>query len=202
MTGSSARDGRAIVVSVPKCSQKAPGSSAVSASGRVGASVAELFAFIATARSGPGRVGSEPAASLIHRGCDCTLEGAWCRTPIPPSPSSVWSRGRPNTDETVYLFDVDNTLLDNDHVAADLRQHLTEEFGAERQQRYWDEFERLRQELGYADYLGALQRFRLAFPHDTHLLGMSDWLIDYPFADRLYPGVLELIEAVHLRGRR
>jgi FMN phosphatase YigB (HAD superfamily) len=140
-------------------------------------------------------------ASLIHRGCDCTLEGAWCRTPIPPSPSSVWSRGRPNTDETVYLFDVDNTLLDNDHVAADLRQHLTEEFGAERQQRYWDEFERLRQELGYADYLGALQRFRLAFPHDTHLLGMSDWLIDYPFADRLYPGVLELIEAVRLRGR-
>ena len=94
---------------------------------------------------------------------------------------------------TVFLFDVDNTLLDNDAVAADLRRHLTSEFGPERQQRYWDAFEELRAELGYADYLGALQRFRTAFPHDTHLLAVSDWLIDYPFAERLYPGALELI---------
>jgi FMN phosphatase YigB (HAD superfamily) len=63
-------------------------------------------------------------------------------------------------DTTVFLFDVDNTLLDNDAVAADLRAYLTEHFGAERQQRYWDEFEKLRKELGYADYLGALQRIR------------------------------------------
>jgi len=104
-------------------------------------------------------------------------------------------------DETVYLFDVDNTLLDNDGVAADLRERLTAEFGPERQQRYWDEFERLRRELGYADYLGALQRFRVAFPHDTHLLTISDWLIDYPFADRVYPGVHELIAAVHTCAR-
>ena len=67
-------------------------------------------------------------------------------------------------DTTVFLFDVDNTLLDNDAVAADLRAHLTEKFGAERQQRYWDEFEQLRKELGYADYLGALQRFRRRVP--------------------------------------
>ena len=90
-------------------------------------------------------------------------------------------------DSTVYLFDVDNTLLDNDAVADDLRRHLTEQFGGDRQQRYWDEFERLRAELGYADYLGALQRFRVAYPHDVHMLEMSDWLIDYPFAERLYP---------------
>ena len=104
-------------------------------------------------------------------------------------------------DSTVYLFDVDNTLLDNDAVAADLRRHLTEEFGEERQQRYWDEFERLRAELGYADYLGALQRFRSAYPHDSHLLGVSDWLIDYPFADRLYPGALELLAEVRAKAR-
>jgi FMN phosphatase YigB (HAD superfamily) len=73
---------------------------------------------------------------------------------------------------TLWLFDVDNTLLDNDGVADDLRRHLTEEFGAERERRYWDEFERLRDELGYADYLGALQRFRLAYPHDTHMLAL------------------------------
>ncbi len=103
--------------------------------------------------------------------------------------------------ETVHLFDVDNTLLDNDRVAEDLRLHLTEAFGAERQQRYWDEFERLRQELGYADYLGALQRFRVAFPHDTHLLTISDWLIDYPFAERLYPRVVELIAGIRMRDR-
>jgi hypothetical protein len=104
-------------------------------------------------------------------------------------------------DGTVFLFDVDNTLLDNDRVAADLQEHLTAEFGEERQRRYWVEFERLREELGYADYLGALQRFRTAYPHDTHLLTISDWLIDYPFADRLYPGVLELIGAIRTENR-
>jgi len=104
-------------------------------------------------------------------------------------------------EHTVYLFDVDNTLLDNDAVAADLREHLTEQFGAERQQRYWDEFELLRTELGYADYLGALQRFRLAYPHDTHMLEMSDWLIDYPFPERLYPGALDVVARARARGR-
>jgi FMN phosphatase YigB (HAD superfamily) len=105
------------------------------------------------------------------------------------------------SDGAVYLFDVDNTLLNNDAVAADLRAHLTEQFGVERQERYWEEFELLRSELGYADYLGALQRFRVAYPHDTHLLEMSDWLIDYPFAERLYPGALELVDRVRERGR-
>jgi FMN phosphatase YigB (HAD superfamily) len=104
-------------------------------------------------------------------------------------------------DTTVFLFDVDNTLLDNDTVAADLRAYLTEHFGIERQQRYWDEFEQLRKELGYADYLGALQRFRLAYPHDTHLLIVSDWLIDYPFHKRLYPRVLDLVERTRAHGR-
>jgi FMN phosphatase YigB (HAD superfamily) len=104
-------------------------------------------------------------------------------------------------DSTVYLFDVDNTLLDNDAVADDLRGHLTDAFGAERQQRYWDEFEQLRAELGYADYLGALQRFRSAYPHDTHLLAISEWLVDYPFADRLYPRALDVVDAVRSRGR-
>jgi FMN phosphatase YigB (HAD superfamily) len=102
---------------------------------------------------------------------------------------------------TVFLFDVDNTLLDNDGVADDLRRYLTEEFGAERQQLYWYEFERLRDELGYADYLGALQRFRLAYPHDTHMLALSEWLVDYPFVERLYPGAIELVESLRGRGR-
>jgi hypothetical protein len=99
--------------------------------------------------------------------------------------------------DVVFLLDVDNTLLDNDSVAADLRTHLTEAFGEERQERYWTFFEELRSELGYADYLGALQRFRLAYPHETGLIQMSTWLIDYPFAERLYPGSLDVI--AHLR---
>lgn len=107
----------------------------------------------------------------------------------------------PARTDTVYLFDVDNTLLDNDWVADDLRAHLTAEFGPERQRRYWEEFERLRDELGYADYLGALQRFRVAFPHDVHLLSISEWLIDYPFADRLYPGALEVAREAARLGR-
>ena len=94
----------------------------------------------------------------------------------------------------VFLFDVDDTLLDNDRVAADLRRHLTAAFGAERQLRYWAIFEELRKELGYADYLGALQRYRGENPHDAHLLTISMYLVDYPFANRLYPGSLDALD--------
>jgi len=93
----------------------------------------------------------------------------------------------------VFLFDVDNTLLDNDRVFADLRQHLTLAFGAQRQERYWTIFESLRDELGYADYLGALQRYRMENPHDPHFLQIALYLLAYPFADRLYPGALDVI---------
>jgi FMN phosphatase YigB (HAD superfamily) len=104
--------------------------------------------------------------------------------------------------DVVFLLDVDNTLLDNDSVAADLRSHLTEAFGEEREERYWAFFEELRSELGYADYLGALQRFRLAYPHETGLIQMSTWLIDYPFAERLYPGSLDVIAHLRENGGR
>lgn len=94
----------------------------------------------------------------------------------------------------VFLIDVDNTLLNNDRVADDLKGHLTREVGAERQQRYWAIFEQLRDELGYADYLGALQRYRVEHPHEPHLLEVAFYLIKYPFANRLYPGSLDAIE--------
>jgi FMN phosphatase YigB (HAD superfamily) len=93
-----------------------------------------------------------------------------------------------------FLLDVDNTLLDNDRVAADLRRYLTREVGAERQERYWTIFEALRAELGYADYLGALQRYRLEYPRDPHLLAVSSFLVNYPFANRLYPESLDVLE--------
>jgi len=100
--------------------------------------------------------------------------------------------------EVVFLLDVDNTLLDNDAVERDLRRHLEEAFGVERQARYWEIFEDLRTELGYADYLGALQRYRVEHQLDPHLLEISLFLVDYPFAERLYPRALEVIE--RLRG--
>src|SRR6266705_2880021 len=96
--------------------------------------------------------------------------------------------------KVVFLFDVDNTLLDNDRVTADLKRHLEAEVGLERAQRYWALFEQLRVELGYADYLGALQRYRLEFPRDLRLLTVSGFLVDYPFANRLYPGSLDVLE--------
>ena len=101
----------------------------------------------------------------------------------------------------VYLIDVDNTLLDNDAVARDLREHLTAAFGETIQQRYWDIFEQLRAEVGYADYLGALQRFRVEHPQDIHLLAMSSFLVDYPFANRLYPGSLDVLERFRSWGQ-
>jgi FMN phosphatase YigB (HAD superfamily) len=100
----------------------------------------------------------------------------------------------------VFLLDCDNTLLDNDRVQEDLRRHLTREFGAENCARYWEIFEALRVELGYADYLGALQRYRLGDLHDPKLLLMSAWLVDYPFADRLYPGALAALEHLQRIG--
>jgi len=100
-------------------------------------------------------------------------------------------------DEIIFLFDCDNTLLDNDRVQEDLRTHLAREFGPENRDRYWRIFETLRVELGYADYLGALQRYRLDAMNDPNLLQMSSFLVDYPFAERLYPGSLDAIE--HLR---
>jgi len=93
----------------------------------------------------------------------------------------------------VFLFDVDNTLLDNDRVTSDLKHHLEKEVGREGARSYWNNFERLRSELGYADYLGALQRYRGEHPHDPRLFTVSRFLIDYPFADRLFPNALEAV---------
>src|SRR5438270_3497457 len=103
-------------------------------------------------------------------------------------------------DNLVFLFDVDNTLLDNDRVTADLKRHLEQQVGHECQQRYWDLFEQLRSELGYADYLGALQRYRLEYPRDPSLLTVSHFLINYPFATRLYPDSLDAVEHVKQWG--
>ncbi len=104
-------------------------------------------------------------------------------------------------DDTVFLLDVDNTLLDNDHVERELHRHLHERFGSESEKRYWALFEQLRSELGYADYLGTLQRYRLEQGSDPRLLSMSLFLIQYPFADRLYPGVPELLRTLRERAR-
>lgn len=93
----------------------------------------------------------------------------------------------------VFLFDVDNTLLDNDAVQDDLSAHLEREFGRASRDRYWSIFEALRTELGYADYLGALQRYRLENLDEPQLLLMSSFLIDYPFANRLYPDALQAL---------
>ncbi len=102
---------------------------------------------------------------------------------------------------TVFLFDVDNTLLDNDHVTADLKRHLQSNVGPERAQRYWQLFENLRTELGYADYLGALQRYRIDYPHDPKLLAVSYFMMRYPFANRLFPNSVDAVEHVAQFGR-
>ena len=101
----------------------------------------------------------------------------------------------------VFLFDVDNTLIDNDRVAADLKRHLKETVGEGREQRYWDIFEKLRAELGYADYLGALQRYRVEQPREPKLLEVSYFMINYPFANRLYPESLDAVEHAKQLGR-
>jgi FMN phosphatase YigB (HAD superfamily) len=102
--------------------------------------------------------------------------------------------------EVVFLFDVDNTLLDNDRVGEDLARHLEKHFSEHTRKRYFEIFEILRKELGYADYLGALQRYRVENPRDARLLGMSSFLVDYPFANRLYPNSIDAITHVKQWG--
>ncbi len=103
--------------------------------------------------------------------------------------------------KVVVLFDVDNTLLDNDRVTADLKHYLEREVGPRRAQSYWTLFEQLRSELGYADYLGALQRYRSEYPRDLRLLTVSRFLIDYPFANRLFPNALDALQHARTWGR-
>jgi FMN phosphatase YigB (HAD superfamily) len=101
----------------------------------------------------------------------------------------------------VFLVDVDNTLIDNDYIQNDLKRHLEREFGAACRDRYWEILEQLFNELGYRDYLGALQRFRVEHPQDIHLLSMSSFLVDYPFANRLYPGSLDVLKRFRSWGQ-
>ena len=101
----------------------------------------------------------------------------------------------------VFLFDVDNTLLDNDRVTADLKRHLEQKMGQERQENYWAIFERLRTELGYADYLGALQLYRIEHPRDPQVLTVSHFLVNYPFANRVFPNALDAVEHVKQWGK-
>ena len=106
------------------------------------------------------------------------------------------------SDQAVFLFDVDNTLVDNDHIQADMAVHLERAIGAERNKHYWELFEELRTQLGYADYLGALQRYRIEFPRDFHILAVSEFLVNYPFANRLYPNSLDAVECVEPFGAK
>ena len=103
--------------------------------------------------------------------------------------------------KTVFLFDVDNTLLDNDRVIVDLKRFLVKELGKDREEQYWRIFEHLRAELGYADYLGALQRYRAKHPRDSHILAVSTFLINYPFANRLFPNSLDVLDLARQRGQ-
>jgi len=115
--------------------------------------------------------------------------------------SSHESPGMTIPDSLAFLVDVDDTLLDNDRLQNDLRNHLEREFGAACRDRYWAILEELFNQLGYRDYLGALQRYRVEHPKDIHLLSMSSYLVDYPFADRLYPGALDVLDRFRSWGQ-
>ena len=136
-------------------------------------------------------------AQLIRPAAGRTL---WLADRARREEAAAAGRRRAMSRGLVLLFDVDNTLLDNDRVTADLREYLEKEVGAERAEHYWRLFEQLRSELGYADYLGALQRYRIEYPRDPHLLTVSRFLINYPFANRLYPESLDVLDRARQWG--
>ena len=104
------------------------------------------------------------------------------------------------SEHVVFLFDVDNTLIDNDHIVADMKRNLERDIGSEQQTRYWEYFEELRTELGYADYLGALQRYRVNHPRDFGIIAVSYFLMNYHFANRLFPCALDVIDRYQQYG--
>jgi len=104
------------------------------------------------------------------------------------------------SEHVVFLFDVDNTLIDNDHIVADMKHNLERDIGSEQQTRYWEYFEELRTELGYADYLGALQRYRVNHPRDFGIIAVSYFLMNYHFANRLFPCALDVIDKYQQYG--
>ena len=104
------------------------------------------------------------------------------------------------SEHVVFLFDVDNTLIDNDHIVADMKHNLERDIGSEQQTRYWEYFEELRTELGYADYLGALQRYRVNHPRDFGIIAVSYFLMNYHFANRLFPCALDVIDRYQQYG--
>ena len=104
------------------------------------------------------------------------------------------------TADIVFLVDVDNTLFDNDRFQQELREHLQSAYGDQANEVYWAAFDKLRSELGYVDYLGALQRYRLEEPHEPRILRLAGWLLEYPFADRLYPGALDAVRHIRQWG--
>jgi FMN phosphatase YigB (HAD superfamily) len=103
--------------------------------------------------------------------------------------------------QIVFLVDVDNTLLENDRIQDDLKRHIEREFGPECRDRFWAIQEQLFQELGYRDYLSALQRFRVEYPYERHLVTAANYLVDYPFANCLYPGALDVLERFRTWGQ-
>ena len=104
-------------------------------------------------------------------------------------------------DDTVFLFDVDNTLIDNDRVQQDIKTHLSKTYGEAARDRYWAIFEERFATLGFADYLGALERYRQEVPYEPGVLRLGNWLIDYPFGERLYPGALDAVNRLRQLGR-
>ena len=102
--------------------------------------------------------------------------------------------------DVVFLFDVDNTLLDNDRITADLGAYLEDAFGTPVRYRFWEIFEALRMELDYADYLGTIERYRVEAKHHPKVLRLANWLMDYPFSSRLYPKALDVVKAARAVG--
>lgn len=117
------------------------------------------------------------------------------------SKSTVRAGLKKSVTDLVFLFDVDNTLLDNDRFQSDLFRHIEREFGRDARARYLEIFEDLRNQLGYADYLGALERYRQQDLHDPRFLHMANWVIEYPFPQRLYPGALDVLKRVRRWGK-
>ena len=99
-----------------------------------------------------------------------------------------------------FLVDVDNTLLDNDGIRADFEAHLLSAYGEAAREAYWTIQERRFAELGFRDYLGAVEEWWTDARRDPALLAFSEFILEYPYAERLYPDALDVVAWLRRAG--
>lgn len=99
-----------------------------------------------------------------------------------------------------FLFDVDNTLLDNDRVRAELAETIERIVGPERGEAFWESYEQVRRDRDYVDYPNTIARFGRAFPDEVGYPDVADAILGYPYRAAVFPGAHDVLRQAQRVG--